>query len=426
MKYYNGFGHPRRKHLSVLSMLVMTYAYFLYPYQPPLIASNLSKESFPTIRIEALQAQSDGDLDKADKLYSQALAEAENCHYAAKIIEFISRLVQVKIVNHQLEQTDKLVQEALKLFQTTNRNTASDSNLSVWMDDMAKAFISRAEHSSREDVKEYCVKHYIDIELATGNQYDPLLVGRIHLFTTYLQHDGRYQEDLPYEEKLVQYISKTRPTDLALIAQAHFTLCNIFLLAHKTPEARAAIHEWFSIKSRIGHVLGDEAALAWENGLISLEEGNLRTAASMCQSALLTQKHCVTTPVVVTGMYEAILGYIEKRLNNQKNAEQLLKESLDCFEKCSLPEINATNKFIHPEGLLYSGKVFAAEHLAQIYQEQGNKAYTHNLEMKAEKICNENTHWAASKNPDPSRFYIFSGHFPFPIDIAPARVNLGL
>ena len=412
-------------HNMVFACLILTLTLSFYRIQP-VLAVNPTDQSISSIRLEALKAQNDNDLDRAEALYDKALSEAENSGSSMKVIEFLSRIVQIKIRNHKLGQTDALVQRAIKLALTIKTTSASDSNLEVWMDDMANAFYSRGEHSAREDVKEYCLKQYIDIELSTKDHYEPLLAGRAGLLTEYLNHNGRYLEQFPYDEKLFNYVQRTKSNDPFIMAAAYGGLGNACLLTHKPAAAEFAFKQCFLQRSKFGKNLGDEAELNFNLGHVKEEEGDLQAARTFYQKALEQEKECLRKPAVSIGIYESILGFFEQRVGNLTEAAKLFKASLACFDKCPIPEVTSANAILHPEGLLYSGQVFSSEHLAQIELKQGNPALAHSLQSRANKIRAQNPHWAACKHPDPNSFYALEGHFPFAVEAIPTRTSYTL
>ncbi len=380
------------------------------------------EKSVSTLRTQALKAQTDGNLDKADSLYTQALAEAESSGSSMKIIEFLSRLVQVKIQNHKLGQTDALVQKAIKLALSIKDTTASDSNLEVWMDDMANAFYKRGEHSTREDIKEYCLKHYLDIKLPIEDHYDPLLVGKAHLLIAHLSNDGRDIEASPYGEKLCDYLKRTKPNDPNTLASVYLALSDIFAQRHQFANAESSLKQCFILRTKLNGSQGQEADLDFHLGLLKEKEGNLQAARIFYRKALELEKQCAWT--VRLGVYENTLGFVEQRLGNIAEAAKLYAASLDRFYKCPITKDDSANAQVYPARLVYSGRVFAAEHLAQIALQKGNLMLAHALQAQAKGIRLKNPEWATCKHPDPDSVYPTGGMFPFPLEIIPTHFSL--
>jgi hypothetical protein len=137
--------------VSCLFVLAAIITLFIIPKAA--LATSPQEQSIFSTRLQALKAHGDGNLDLADTLYTQALSTAENAGSKMSIIEFLSRLTQVKIQNHKLGQTDQLVQAAIKLALSIKDTSDSDSNLMVWMNDMADAFLKKGEIPKKKTLK---------------------------------------------------------------------------------------------------------------------------------------------------------------------------------------------------------------------------------------------------------------------------------
>ncbi len=386
------------------------------------------EKSVSNLRMQALKAQTDGALDKADSLYTQALAEAENSGSSMKVIEFLSRLVQVKIQNHKLGQTDVLVQKAIKLALTIKDTAACDSNLQVWMDDMANAFYKRGEHSIREDIKEYCLEHYLDIKLSTEDKLDPVLISRTMLLKSDCGQYGNYQKLVHYNEKLTSYMQRVNSVDPNNTVSMYLDLGMSYLLACRPADAEVALNRAFQ-PDQTNKSIVDDPRFYFYLGHAKEEEGDKERAKALYTKAFESiKKHAERFPsfnnTIYTGMYGATLGLLEYRLGNLTEADWLLRTSLITFEKCPVPKVNSTNKIIHPDGVVYSGQVFCLERLSQVASKQRKLTLARSLQEQAKKIRAQNSYWAATKNPDPDHFYTIAGFFPYPVDIIPTHVSL--
>ncbi len=385
------------------------------------------EKSVSDLRLQALKAETEGDLNKANGLYTEALAEAEKSGSSMKIIEFLSRLIQVKIQNHKLGQTDALVQKAIKLALSIKDTAAGDSNIEVWMDDMANAFYKRGEHSIREDIKEFCLKHYLDIKLSIEDHYDSSLASKTSMLISQLNHTGRAAETIPYQEKLFDYLKRTKSTDPEIIASPYFTLADKLAKNHELLKAESAFRQGFAIEHKASNSYSDKAAFYFSLARLAEEAGDLQKAIILYQKAIDIERQWLGKSPI-TGFSENVLAFLEQRLGNFTEAAKLYNASLDCFNHCTPPQVTSTNAFLHPEGGYFSGQVFAAEHLADIEFKREHLALASALRTRAKSIRANNPQWAAAKHPDPDSFYIqggwLGGYFPFPMEVIPTHLSL--
>jgi tetratricopeptide (TPR) repeat protein len=374
------------------------------------------EKSISTLKAQAMKAQYRGDLDKADNLYNAALVEAADSHCPMKVIEFLSRLVQVKIQNHKLGQTDSLVQQAMQLALAIKDTDAADSNLDVWMDDMANAFYKRGEHSTREEIKLYCLKHYMDIKLPIENCFDPLLIGRADQLICYLNNHQQESEFIHYQEQVFNYIQRTKPNDASIMSNAYLDLAKTKLCAHKFPDAESAFKQCFLLRKISTDNPGDQVELYLHLAQVREAEGHLHEARKYYQKAFDLQKQCGW--LVGTARYANTLAFAEQRLGNLTKASKLYLESLDYLNNCTKAQLKIT-----PLIMRDCGQVFAAEHLAQIASKQGNIALAKVLLANTKKIRDRNPYWSTVKDLD--RIYIATGIFPSPQgEIIPTRFSL--
>jgi tetratricopeptide (TPR) repeat protein len=199
-----------------------------------------------------------------------------------------------------------------------------------------------------------------------------------------------------------------------------------YLLANNPAKAEIAFNEASKLEQVHSKDLSQEAKIAGALGNVRFEEGNFEAAKVLYERALNLNEQYIGKPAIAIGNAELSLGMLEQSLRNRDQARQYLQASLDCFDKCTPPQVDSVNERLHPAGLLYSGKVIAAEHLAQIATEQGNISQARSLQARAKKIRAQNPYWVACKNPDPDRYYLFWGHLPFPVEIIPTRIDLPL
>jgi tetratricopeptide (TPR) repeat protein len=390
------------------------------------LAISPSDNCISILRAEALEAEGNGEYDKAESLYQKALTAARQSRSKIKVVEFLSRTVQARIENHKLLATDALVQEAIQLARSLKSSTASDSTLSVWMNDMADALYSKGEQTARDDVKEFCLKRYLDVKLMMEDQFDYQILGRASLLTTYLQHHGRYLEALPYVEKACSYVQRTKSNDLEATSVHYFGLGVAYLLANYPAKAELAFNQASKLEQNHSKDPSQEAMFTEALGNVQFEEAHFEAAKALYQQALKLNEQYIGKPAIAIGNAELSLGILEQKVGNRDEARRYFQASLDCFGKCTPPEVDSVNRFLHLDGLLYSGQVLAAEHLAQISTERGNLPLARSLQERAKKIRAQNPHWSACKNPDPDRYHMIWGHLPFPVDIIPTRLDLPL
>jgi tetratricopeptide (TPR) repeat protein len=390
------------------------------------LAVSPSDNGISILRSEALEADGNGEYGRAESLYQKALAAARQSGSKTKVTEFLSRIVQVRIENHKLLETDAFVQESIQLARAINNTTASDSTLSVWMNDMADAFYSKGEQTAREDIKEYCLKHYLDVKLGMEDRYDPQLLGKANLLLLRYQHSGRYSEALPYAEKLFSYKQRTKSGDPQFMADAFIGLAHEYLLIQDPTKAVRALNQGLQIKKSMDEDIIYEAIADKLLGIAEFETGSFDAARVLYRRALELMYKNIGRENVHTNSGEILLGLLEQRAGNLKEAARLFRASLDGFDNSKPETITPVNKFLHLEGITYSGQVISAEHLAQIAVKQENLPLAQSLQIRARKIRAQNPYWAACNNPAPDTFYMIGGHFPFPIEIIPTRSDMPL
>jgi hypothetical protein len=125
------------------------------------------------------------------------------------------------------------------------------------MDDMANAFYKRGEHSTRNDIKEYCLKHYLDIKLPTEDHFDQALASNADILISYFGHAGRDPEASLYQKKLFDYLQRTKPTDPDVIASSYVNLAQKLAKNHQPVEAESALRRGFAIKQHSTLILLD-------------------------------------------------------------------------------------------------------------------------------------------------------------------------
>jgi tetratricopeptide (TPR) repeat protein len=412
--------------VNLVSLLLAFSSAICVLSEPIALAATPGDNRISTLRSEALEAEGSGEFARAESLYQKALLAAQKSGSKIKEVEFLSRIVQVRIEDHKVLQTDSLAQQAIQLAQSIKGTATGDSTLPVWMNDMADAFYSKGEQTARDDIKEYCLERYLDIKLIMEDQFDYKITGRANVLTTYLQHHGRYLEALPYAEEACSYLKRTKSSDSAVTSTAYFSLGIAYLLANNPAKAEIAFNEASKLEQVHSKDLSQEAKIAGALGNVRFEEGNFEAAKVLYERALNLNEQYIGKPAIAIGNAELSLGMLEQSLRNRDQARQYLQASLDCFDKCTPPQVDSVNERLHPAGLLYSGKVIAAEHLAQIATEQGNISQARSLQARAKKIRAQNPYWVACKNPDPDRYYLFWGHLPFPVEIIPTRIDLPL
>lgn len=379
------------------------------------------EKSLSSLRMQAIKAQTDGELDKADSLYTHALEEAKESKSSMKVIEFLSRLVQVKIQRHKLRQADPLVQEAVKLALSIKNTDASDSNLDVWMDDMANAFYKRGEHSTRDDIKEFCMRHYLDIKLPLEDNYDRFLIGKSNLLQQWLSYNGRETEAAPYANKTFDYLKRIKPADPEILAKPYFTEADGLAQKHEFIKAEAALRHALSVRHKLDNGAYSEDELYLELAkLMEKAEDFARAKAFYYKQLEIEEK---LKPNNYLGTRENLLAYLEESTGNLDAAMTLYKKSLDCFDHCQPDKVTANNEFLHPDNQHYAGQVFAMEHLAQIERKNGHNSLASSLQAKAKQIRAHNPHWLVA-HPNPDAFYAAHGFFPFQIDFLPTHFSL--
>ncbi len=403
-----------------LVMLIIVAGIYLSPVQT-VFASKASNNSLSMLRAEALEAEGSGEFNRAEALYEKALRAARQSASKTKVVEFLSRIVQVRIENNKLSDTDALVQEVVELAQSLKNSSESTSTLTVWLNDMTDAFYAKGEHTTRDDTKEYCLKRYLDIRLVTDDHFDSQLLAKANLLTLHLQHLGRYREALPYVEKSLRYQQRTNKYDPKCIAAALGSLGAAYLLVSDPIKAENLQHQCIQIQKCLCKDVVQQGISEKCLGVAEFEKGNFEAARKLYRHALELYYPTIGRTNIHTNHGEVLLGLLEQHVGNLKEAAKYFRAGLDGFDRCQLPDVTPVNKFMQLDGMVYSGQVICAEHLAQIAAKQGDLQLFRSLLARAKKIRAKNPDWQACNNPAPETFYMISGHFPFRLEIIPTR-----
>jgi tetratricopeptide (TPR) repeat protein len=396
------------------------------------------------LTLEARHIEDSGALDQAEAHYYKALEEAKRVDSKKQMVEIISRLVRVQIENHKLMQTGPLVQEAVDAVNTLKnppigKPSAWDSivnlfcppkkqetyvpAIAVWMNDMAETFYTQGERTPDQTTKEFCLGRCLELKLPTEEHFSPNLVSRACLLITDLTHQGRYSDSLPFEERLISYLERTNPDGRDVIAAAYANLFGSYLAANNPSKAELAMNQSLRVKDGRAQDANLKGTVERNVGTMRLEQGNVQLARALYQQAMNVHEGIVGTAAVQTGWDIVALGLLEEKTGNFAEAGRLFKRSLDCFEKCPIPEVTPSNRSMHPDGMVYSGRAISAEHLAQLARREGAIAFAKKLEDDARKIRTLNPHWVSCNNPAPDTFYLIWGYFPFAIEIIPNHLN---
>ncbi len=370
-----------------------------------------------TFRREALEAEGSGEFDRAESLYGKALAVARQSGAKSKAVEFISRIVQVRIENQKLLQTGALVKEAIQLTESIKNTPASDSTLTVWMNDMADAFYSKGEHTTREDIKEFCLRHYLDIKFAMTDTWDTNLMAKSNLLTSHLTSNGRYLEALPVMERSTTYFEMTQAQDIASVAWQYLALGTCYSAANLFDKAQAAFQKTARLQTQLGKSPQNEAALAKELGTLELEKGNLDAAREFYNRAFSFDQddnRCLS-------LDEFGLGFVEERAANFDAAAQHYRACLHYHEKAKRPAANVFNP-----GDFDSVFVVAVEHLGKVLQQtQQNLGTMKFLNDKVLRLRIQHPEWL-TKNPDSDKHFLIWWSLPTRFDLIGTRSDMPL
>lgn len=371
------------------------------------------------LKLKARHAEDTNNLNQAENLYLEALNQAKQRNSQTEVVEILSRVTRVRIDNKKLNQTAPLVQDAIRVVSGLKGQPAYDPEMSVWMDDMADAFYEQGEHTSSAQIKEYCYKQYVEIKLAVADRYNEKLASRFSLFTTYLYHQGRYREAVPIMEKIVQYLQFTNPKAKNVIAFNYQVLANAYLGVHDPIKAEAACNQAIRLEP---NDLNQKALMERKIGQAKSEENRSADAIDSCTHALNVHNTCTPGPNLHSGWDAFVLGLIQQRTGNLIAAGQCYQNSLGYFDKCAA----ANSSHPNPVDLvcIESGQVMAAESLARIVGQRGDKALSDSLVKRAQKIRTHHSEWNASRNPDAVDFYAIWGYLPFPIELIRTRSSL--
>ncbi len=401
--------YPRIKLL--LWLLVLIAAIRLSSGQTA-FAINPSGNTMSGLRSEALEAEGNGEFDKAESLYQKALTAAQQSDSKTKVVEFLSRIVQVRIESHKLLQTDALVQEAIQLAQSLKNTHGGDSTLPVWMNDMADAFYSYGEHTTNEDTKEYCLKHYIDIKLTVTDTWDPQLMCKLNLLTSGLSTVGKYLEAVPYVEKATAYLEKMQSKERANIAWQYFVLGTHYSAANFLDRADSTFQKSLQLQAAAGNTKGFGGATAMEFGTLAMARGNLEAARHLFTQAISIDQ----TDIRTVALNEFALGVVEQRASNLDAASHYYQASLHHHDQAPRPALNILNP-----GGFDSLVVIAAEHLVQVLERSHkNMTVISSLKDRAIKLRSQHPEWN-TKNPESEKYFLTWWSLPFHVDIIPTR-----
>ena len=375
-----------------------------------------TEESIASLRVAAIEAQADGDLDKAEDLYTKALANAENSGSAMKIIEFLSRLVQVKIENRKLRETDELVSRALETANKIQNSHSNDSNLTVWMDDMAEAFYSRGERSQNAKVKDFCCDKYLKLKLAVADRYSTKLMGRANIYILSLERQEKYSQAVPIIQQLVSYAEKADSQEPKNISAFYYRLGVNYLGAREPAKAESAFNRCLDIEKQAGkdpmHVIYIERYTA----LAKLQENKLADAESFCRTYVGYHSKFIGPANEITAGDYIVLGSILEKSGKIAEASKYYQMSLDAFDQrvkhtpCSLDAA--------------AGQMAAAEALAHIESESGKKVQAKALQARAAQIRRQHPNWIIS--PTDTYSFLLGGQMPCLMDSIPTKVKFPL
>ena len=384
-----------------------------------------AENTISELRIRALKYKIKGNLDQAESLCNEALKQAKFCQSNIEIIEFLSRLVQIKLFNHKLVQTDALTQRALKLALTLKDSSTTDSSLEIWMDDMANCFYKRGEFSIQDNTKKFCLEHYLEIKLSMDSKPDSALISRAIEFTKYCNMSGNYSEAIYYNKRLIKYLERV---DLRSKFDAYLGLSFAYLLANQPIAAEDALKKQFQISevNNTNMMNGtNDSRFFLYYGHAKEEENDFAAAQRFYMKALQLQKQSLDklsslNDFIYNGLYRATLGSLEYRLGNLNEANKLLQDGLSFFKKCPVPQANSKD---HPEGIVYSGQVFCLERLAEVATKEHSLHSIESFQSQAKIIRDKNPYWAESENTDPNAFYMVAACFPYKVEIMPTRFS---
>jgi tetratricopeptide (TPR) repeat protein len=372
-----------------------------------------SDNGISILRAQALEAEGNAEYDRAESLYQKALTAARQSGSKTKVVEFLSRIVQVRIENDKLSHIDALVQEAIQIAQSLKNSAASDSTLSVWMNDMADAIYSKGEHTKRDDIKEHCMERYLDVKFAMVDVWDPQLMCKANLLTSHLTSEGKYLEAVPYVERTTAYLERTQPQEINRIGWQYFVLATNYSAANDAAKARFTFEKSMQLQAKIGCSQGYEAPAAKELGTLALEQDDLEAARRLFNQAAALDKSAMRE----VAQDECGLGFVEQRASNFEAASRHFRASLNCAAHCPRDKTEPINLVS-----LDSIVVVASEHLAQVLElSHKDQTLIQSLQGEAKKVRAQRSEWA-SKNPDPERYFLTWWRLPYHIEIIPTRL----
>ena len=354
---------------------------------PSASAQASEKDPLKQLKLQARHAEDSSELDKAEALYLEALRLAEQQKSDSDTVEILSRVVRVKIDNHKMNQTDSLVRDAVRIVGGLNGKPGYDAEMSVWMDDMADAFYEIGEHTVKTQIKEYCLKRFVEIKLAAADHYDPKLASKCALLTTYLYHQGRYSEAIPIMEKLVQYQQRTNGGAKDVVAFNYQVLADAYLGIQDPVRAEAACNEAIRLQPNDPN---HKALMERKIAQAKADQKKFDEAIAICTHALQSHNAHITGPNIQSGWDAFVLGDIQQNAGNIATASQSYRTSLDYFDKCALVKSNELSS-----NLIQSGQVVAAEALSRIAAKNGDSALSLSLHKRADQIRAHHPEWAS-------------------------------
>lgn len=353
-----------------------------------------------------------GNLKKADALYQEALAQARDEKAKTTVIEILSRLVRVRIDDNRIKDTEPLVTQAVDIVTSLKGKANYDPEMNVWMDDMADAFYSTGQRASHENVREYCLRRYLDIKLPIADRFDVQLMAKANLLTNYLQHKGNYLDALEYAEKSFAYLEQGRPNDPETMAIAYYSLGNAYLAAQKSSKAELAFDRCLKLMNRRSRNIVWEGIAKGHLATAKLEAGKIADARELYRQAIDLHRQSIGVTAALTQWDYIALGLLEQQVGDLTKARELFRNAFEASHKEGTRR-NISGNFLRSEGAVYSSKVIAAEHLAQIEKTRGEFSSSKSHLTMAKKIRAANPDWAINKNTNPEFFYLLTGFFPW-------------
>jgi len=404
---------PKRLALILVQLLFVTGILIVEPAQT-VLGQRGQSGTLTALKLKARQADDNGNTSEADRLYVQAIEEAKRVGSKTDVVEMISRLVRERARNRKISQVDSYVQNALDIVKPLIGTKGYDPEMSVWMDDLADVLYEHGERTNDKHWKEYCDQRYLEVELLVRDKPNRELAGRASLFTVSLAHQGRYAEAAAAVEKVMRYLHRTSPNDLAAISFTYVVLGNSYLGAKNPAKAEQAFAQSLQASDSLKKDPNHQALIDRKISMAMFEEGKTEQAKALSAQALKLHMACAGKSNAMTAWDAFVLARFEERTNDLPSASKHYQMCLESFEKASTPSLDRADNSGNA-----AGQVAAAEGLAQIESKQGKKSDSRALRDLANKIRSQHPGWIASKNPDPLEFFAIWGYFPYPVEIIP-------